>query len=316
MVEILFSESAAASFKMAQNSSLKDVAVGVIITNKDGSKPSAEEIEQAQKKAEEQYRQELEKTVPLGGNYEDIYCFDLAWDMGDITEDGIGEKRLAVLNALYSIYDDDTQKGAKLQLEKAQENLRDVVQKLEKGEDVRVWYSDNPGEYCGMLWFMAELRKISGYIGKVYTVKMPEYVYNEENDTVTELRGWGEIGPSEWYDYIKLAQDKTREYWIYAQRWWNLVQENSVLRAVLNGRVHSVSEDIYDSYIWEEIDNMEEEFIQAYVIGAVLGKHQLGIGDAFVALRMEKFIESDILRVVPKTSRGPAVYHRKLRKNC
>ena len=93
------------------------------------------------------------------------------------------------------------------------------------------------------------------------------------------------------------------------------MRENSSLRAVLNGRVHSVSEDIYDKYIWDEIDLAEEEFIQATVIGNVLGKYQLGIGDAFIALRMDKFIESEILQVVPKTSRGPAVYHRKLRKN-
>ena len=76
------------------------------------------------------------------------------------------------------------------------------------------------------------------------------------------------------------------------------------MRAVLNGKVRNVSEDIYDKYIWQEIDLVEEEFIQAEVIGKVLGRHQLGIGDAFVALRMEKLIESEILQVVPKTSRG------------
>ena len=84
---------------------------------------------------------------------------------------------------------------------------------------------------------------------------------------------------------------------------------------MLNGRVRSVSEDIYDKYIWDEIDLEDDEFIQAAVIGNVLGKYQLGIGDAFVALRMEKIIESEVLQVVPKTSRGPAMYHRKLRKN-
>ena len=84
---------------------------------------------------------------------------------------------------------------------------------------------------------------------------------------------------------------------------------------MLNGRVRSVSEDIYDKFIWDEIDLEEDEFIQASVIGNVLGRHQLGIGDAFIALRMEKLIESEILQIVPKTSRGPAVYHRKLRKN-
>ena len=120
--------------------------------------------------------------------------------------------------------------------------------------------------------------------------------------------------PKDWHKYLEFTQDKTREYWGYSQQWWNLKREDSNLRAVLNGKVRSVSEDIYDKYIWDEIDLMEDEFIQAEVIGRVLGKY-LGIGDAFVALRMEKLIESEILQVVPKTSRGPALYHRKLRKN-
>ncbi len=269
MVEILFSESGAASFKEAE----------------------------------------------INGNFDDIFCFALAWDMGDITEDGVGEKRLAVLDALYSVYDDDTQKGAHIQYDKAKEDFALVMQRVKNGEDVRIWYSDNPAERCGMLWFAAQLRTVSDKVGRVYTVKLPKYMYSETTNTITEFNSWGEVAPHEWHKYLEFTQDKTKEYWGYAQQWWNLKRENSSLRAVLNGRVRSVSEDIYDKYIWDEIDLEDDEFIQAAVIGNVLGRYQLGIGDAFIALRMEKIIESEILQVVPKTSRGPAVYHRKLRKN-
>lgn len=315
MMEIIFSESGAGALKSAQHASPKGAVIGVIVTNNDGSKPSDAEIAQAQKQAEENYRKECEKAVAIDGNPEDVFCFDLAWDMGDISEEGIGDKRLCVLDALYSIYDDDTQKGAKIQFDKAKADLSKVMERAQNGEDIRVWYSDNPSERCGMLWFMAELRKIKNYSGKVYMVKLPKYMYNEADNTITEYSGWGEMEPSKWHGCLEFAQDKTRECWGYAQQWWNLMRENAPLRAVVNGRVHSVSEDIYDRYIWEEIDLAETEFIQASVIGNVLGRYQLGIGDAFVALRMEKFIESDILQVVPKTSRGPAMYHRKLRKN-
>ena len=318
MIEILFSESAAGSLKAAQHygkGNFKGECVSVIISHDDGSEPTAAEIETAREAAEEKERIEWEKSVPLGGNPDDVFCFDLAWDMGDITENGIGEKRLDVLNALYSIYDDDTQKAAKIQFDAAKANFEKVIQRVADGEELRIWYSDLPAKRCGMLWFMAELRNISDRVSKVYTVKLPKYTFDEETNTITELVGWGEVAPSQWHRYIGLAQDKTKEYWGYAQQWWNLKVENSTLRAVLNGKVRSVSEDIYDKYIWDEIDLVEDEFIQAAVIGNVLGRYQLGIGDAFVALRMEKMIESDILQVVPKTSRGPAMYHRKLRKN-
>ena len=245
----------------------------------------------------------------------DVYCFALSWDMGDITEDGVGQKRLDVLNVLYSVYDDDTQKGAKIQFDTAKENFAEVMQRIECGEDVRIWYSDNPAERCGLLWFMAELRNINDKINKVFTVKLPKYTFNEQTNTITELHSWSEVEPTQWHKYLKFAQEKTKEYWGYAQQWWNLKLENSDLRAVLNGKVRSVSEDVYDKYIWNEIDLADDEFIQAAVIGNVLGKYHLGISDAFVALRMEKIIEGEILQVVPKTSRGPAMYHRKLRKN-
>ena len=318
MIEVLFSESAAGSLKAAQyygDGKFKGICVSVIVSHEDGSAATAEEIEAVKKEAEEKERVEWGKAVPLGGNPDDIYCFDLAWDMGDISEDGIGEKRLKVLEALYSIYDDDTQKGAKMQYDKAKEDFAAVMQRAQSGEDVRIWYSDSPSERCGLLWFTAELRNVCDKVGKVYTVKMPKYTFDEATNTITELHNWGEVSPSEWHKYLKFAQDKSKEYWGYAQQWWNLKRENSALRAVLNGKVRSVSEDIYDKYIWDEIDLMEDEFIQATVIGNVLGKYWLGIGDAFVALSMEKIIESEILQVVPKTSRGPAMYHRKLRKN-
>ena len=257
----------------------------------------------------------LKASQTFSDRYNDVFCFGLAWDIGDISEDGVGEKRLAVLDALYSIYDEDTQKAAKIQFDKAVKDFETVMNRIKNGEEVRIWYSDSPFERCGLLWFMAELRNISDKVNKVYTVKLPKYIFNEETNTITELLGWGEVSPADWHKYLKFTQDKTKEYWGYAQQWWNLKLEGSTLRAVLNGKVRNVSEDIYDKYIWQEIDLVEEEFIQAEVIGKVLGRHQLGIGDAFVALRMEKLIESEILQVVPKTSRGPALYHRKLRKN-
>ena len=171
MIEILFSESAAGSLKSAQHygsGSFKGMGISVILSQKSGSETSAEEIETIKRNAEEKKRTEWEKAVPLGGNPDDVYCFDLAWDMGDITENGIGQKRLDVLKALYSIYDDDTQKAAKMQYDQAVADFAQVTERAQCGEDVRIWYSDSPSERCGLLWFMAQLRNIADYKGRVY----------------------------------------------------------------------------------------------------------------------------------------------------
>ena len=87
------------------------------------------------------------------------------------------------------------------------------MNRIKNGEEVRIWYSDSPCERCGLLWFMAELRNISDKVSKVYTVKLPKYIFNEETNTITELLGWGEVCPADWHKYLKFTQDKTKEYW-------------------------------------------------------------------------------------------------------
>ena len=66
-------------------------------------------------------------------------------------------------------------------------------------------------------------------------------------------------------------------------RWKQLQQENAPLRIYLNGKLQSASENIYDSFILREVDEQADEFSEANLIGNVLGKNQLGIGDAWIA---------------------------------
>ena len=55
---------------------------------------------------------------------------------------------------------------------------------------------------------------------------------------------------------------------------------------MLNGKLQSVSEDIYDSFILREIAEQPEQFKMAIVIGNVLGKYQLGISDVWISKRL------------------------------
>lgn len=73
-----------------------------------------------------------------------------------------------------------------------------------------------------------------------------------------------------------------------AWEWSELKAENARLRAVINGRLMSVSEDLYDRYICLEIAKMPEEFLEARVIGNVLGKYQLAVSDFWIHDRIEK----------------------------
>ena len=72
------------------------------------------------------------------------------------------------------------------------------------------------------------------------------------------------------------------------------------MRVVLNGKLHSVKMDFYDPFIRKEIPN--DPFKVAQLIGLVLGRNHLGIGDWLIAQRIQKMVESHELIAVQRDS--------------
>lgn len=84
---------------------------------------------------------------------------------------------------------------------------------------------------------------------------------------------------------------------------------------MLNGRLISVPESLYDSFILRELENQENEFKEIWLVGQVLGKHQLGIGDAWIALRIEKCIKDGRLISLTVPESDVCIYHRVMQKS-
>ena len=108
MIEIVFGEGACGSLKVAQGygkGKYPGGAVSVFIRNTDRTEPAAEEIQAAQLRAEEEARRDWENAVPLDSRRDDVYCFDIALSVGDISEDGIGNQRRNVLRQILSVHD-------------------------------------------------------------------------------------------------------------------------------------------------------------------------------------------------------------------
>ena len=72
--------------------------------------------------------------------------------------------------------------------------------------------------------------------------------------------------------------------------------------------------NIYDKYILYEIDLQPPEFYEASVIGSVISKYQFGIGDDFIARRIEKFIGDGTLEFTGNKSGSGRIYNCILRK--
>lgn len=316
MIEIVFSKSAYGSLKIAQRhgtGKYSGGAVGFILSK--GQKPSKKELESVKKEIESQARREWESAVPLGGNPADVYCIDVAWSIGDISDDEISNSRRSVLEQSSPVCPngEDNERHIEEMLRTGQNALHEILERTSRGEPVRIWYSHNPDEMCGFYWLLAQLRK-QPVLGSIYAVKLPEWEYSAKDTLCTHI-GWGEISPGEWGKYLSLQQEvKPVLLTACAMRWTQLQKENAPIRIYLNGKLQSAPENIYDSFILREVDAQAGEFSEAELIGNILGKNQLGIGDVWIALRIEQFIEEGVLNIVTPPAPNGLIYRRMLRK--
>ncbi|MBD5549858.1 MAG: DUF1835 domain-containing protein [Lachnospiraceae bacterium] len=162
---------------------------------------------------------------------------------------------------------------------------------LEEGENIRIWYSDAPYSRCGFYSLCALLRK---YENEVHTVKLPEY--SIRTDSIVTHKNWGEVTAAEFAVFLSgeriLSKEEIRMYAI----WWSeLVEDNSPLRAMVNGRLVGVQEEFYDFSIWKRLS--EEPIKEARLIGDILGNYQLSVSDWWYAARIEHFIRQGKIKV-------------------
>lgn len=289
-------------------------AVSVAVLQSGGSEVSEAEWKQLQREAQEQENRCWEQAVPLHGGRKDILLFSLALSVGRIRETGIGPGREAALSLLMGAFPSIGADVVRESLAAARKNLSRLLERAADGEAVRVWSSSNPDEACGLYWLMEQLRPLGLDQREVILVALPEW--EEQSDgTVIRRTSWGEVEPHQWGRLARCGERLPPARMLaMADHWRQLQQENAPLRAVLNGRLASASEDLYDPAILRELEAQGEEFQEAGAVGAVLGKYQFGIGDAWVAWRVEQFIQKGLFEPVADADPDGPVYRRTLRR--
>lgn len=317
MIEIVFSDSACGSLKAAQHFGEGEYSGSAFaVLASDGSQPTMEEFRQAQQEFQASERAAWENAVPMGGHIADIYGFSFYLSIGDISEHQLLQKRHEVLRRLFSIFPSDmngTESAANVLIQQVHNTLQEVLSRSVGGESIRIWYSSQPDEACGLCWFLAQLENLKQPHGKVFLIKLPEI--EQKQQEIVQHVSWGEIAPEEWIHYVPLQQQASPVFCqACAEKWHCLQQENTPLRAVLNGQLVSMPETLYDSVILREITAQGEIFHEAAVIGTILGRYQLGISDAWIAMRIQQMISDGILEPVSQPKKDDPLYHRKLRK--
>lgn len=272
MIEIVFSDSACGALKQAQTfgtGEYKHSSVGVFLSHGDGSVPTQQELEEETRKFEEQERKKWEQAIPLGGQPSDVYGFHLSLSCGNIHDPLCVEDRLHAMHLLLSCWDDELRDECIQVILQAQSDLKTVLDRIASGEDVRIWYSENPDELCGFYWFISQLPADYNRNGSIFAIKLP-YIY-EDNNTIRRYRSWADAEPGEFHkflDYSTLLSAYVCHY--YKIQWEKLQAENAKLRASVNGGLFSVPENLYDHYIFQEISCQPDTFKEAIIAGNVL----------------------------------------------
>lgn len=319
MVEVVFEDSAAGSLQQALVGRYKVAEAGIVLyVREEGEEPLSPEEEARLRAAERRWQQEeaqgWAESLPLPGQPGDILAFPLAHSVGEITEEGIGPQREAALRKVMGIYPSLAEEVTQTLLALGRASLEGLLTRAGAGEAVRVWTGPGPDDACGLAWLAQTLRPLGLEKVSVTQVVLPDF-WEEPDGTVVRWTGWGEMEPWMWG---RLAQTGRRlpanVLQDLAGTWQDLQKENAPLRAVVNGRLMSVPEDWYDPFLCREIAARPAESSAAQVVGTVLGKYQLGIGDGELACRLEAMVQGGELQQVTYPGPEDPSYHCRLRK--
>lgn len=285
MIEVLFGESEGGSMKVAKNYNVSSsCAVGWI---GEGKKPSKKELNK------------MFEGKPVGGSSSEVICLPFMLDIGKIQIPIEDEYRKELMLDMYSNGRIDRESLRK-ELEEVWVRYLEEIERLKayiaSGEQIRIWYSNAPYSLCGFYFTCYLLQKIKCDLS---VIKLPEYKYDAENRITTSYSSWGEIEAGKFYQFLPLERsvsDDEKSY--FSSKWQDLKEDNSPLRAVINGKLTGVSDDFYDFIIRKELP--DEEFVMARLIGDILGKYPIGIGDWWYAKRIKWMIERGEIEVIDK----------------
>ena len=272
MIEVLFAESEAASMRAAKST--------VIYSKIDG--PTSVFIAGKKKPPEKEHSGWLE------GNAGDVVCFGYRLDIGNIQDDIEGHYRKNLIFSLLNMENEkETQDYADSYMQ-----MQKLKIYLEAGESIRIWYSDAPYSRCG-LYHLCNI--LNCYENEIRLIKLPEYVVHGK--TIVFYKNWGEVAAEEFAGFLSGERIVSKEELrMYASLWNELVEDNSPLRAIVNGKMIGVPEDFYDFMILNRITT--KPIKECRLIGDIIGHNQASIGDWWYAKRIQHFIEKGLIKVL------------------
>ena len=220
----------------------------------------------------------------------DVVALAAGLNQGDISGplDGPARREYAERLILANPYGgaDTPQTEADRYWQSVTDDLHTLQTRAGSGESVRIWYDHTPGCLCGLHAAAALLEDLPCAIT---VIALPA----EEAARVNDL------GP----DKVGRCLSRGRplpdaERHALAARWRELQAENAPLRAEIDGQLCSAPADFYDDVILAQVP--AEPTPAARIIGNVLLRGSLGIGDQLIYKRLQAMISTGKVALVEK----------------
>lgn len=310
MIEVVFSDSEKGSMKAGKHFK-KEIGGVTSVLISDGEQLTQEEYNRVLDEARRRQEQEWREGKPLGGNSEDVVGLSFVLDMGDISAPVTDLSRKEFITQMFTAdrWDElqDMEDSVNRFWDGCLSDWNKLTTRAKAGEPVRIWYSNAPYSMCGLYHAIDSLKD---YGCRVSAVKLPTFMPRGEREVESAV-SWGEITPGKFAQYLPLETEIPGSVQrAIGMEWEQLKRENAPLRVVLNGKLHGAEWNFYDCFIRKEIP--DGTFKVGQLIGSVLGRNQLGIGDWLIAQRIKKMVGSGEMTVVQRNS---AFYGTTLKRN-
>ena len=107
---------------------------------------------------------------------------------GDIIENQTKRNADSLKYYYKTITEKELQKEYQIELKRANKAQKTLRNFLLKGQEIRLWLSNNANDRCGLYWF-CDLAK--EYENKISIVACPGYEYDDITNETNENRRWG-----------------------------------------------------------------------------------------------------------------------------
>ena len=223
---------------------------------------------------------------------DEILCLGFMFDQGDIQQRYDSEYRSSYLMHLFKQNGwNDEENRIQKQIEQYSKDVQCLIQAATDHEPIRIYNDNSPGDVCGFAFACSLLDPFD--IGISY-VEIPMMIH--EPDYILANPSFEEILYNYFDQTMSLAVDVPYyDVNYYSNIWQMLKEENGPLRAVLNGQLVSVPENIYDFMILNCLDAPKTEL---QMMSEMVENHQKKLSDYWIAERVEQLIEEGKITVL------------------